>query len=74
MTTLRKNCAITGVHPTSFTPTSVQLKSEINGAFPCKRQKRHLEFSTLYYEREGRELESLGRGHTHYSRLVDFLR
>ena len=70
MTRLRKNCAITGVHhPTS----SVQLKSEINGAFPCKRQKRHLEFSTLYYEREGREPESPWRGHTHYSRLVDFL-
>src|ERR1700690_3851202 len=28
-----------------FSPTSVQFKSEINDAFPCKRhQKRHLEF------------------------------
>jgi len=35
------------VHPSHFSPTSVQLKSEINGAFPCKRhQKQHLEFCT----------------------------
>jgi hypothetical protein len=47
MTRLRKNCAILGVHPNRFSPTSVQLKSEINGAFPCKRhQQRHLEFCT----------------------------
>ncbi len=32
-----------------FSPTSLQFKSEINGAFPCKRhQKRHLEFCTAY--------------------------
>jgi len=32
-----------------FSPTSVQFKSEINGAFLCKRhQKRHLEFCTAY--------------------------
>ncbi|SRR5260370_22663375 len=32
-----------------FSPTSVQLRSEINGAFPCKRhQKQHLEFCTAY--------------------------
>jgi len=34
-----------GVHP----PTSVQFKSEISGAFRCKRhQQRHLEFCTAY--------------------------
>ncbi|SRR6266513_6211023 len=34
-------------HPSHFSPPSVQLKSEINGAFPCKRhQKQHLEFCT----------------------------
>src|SRR5580700_9505622 len=33
---------------THFSPTSVQLKSEINGAFPCKRhQMQHLEFCTI---------------------------
>ncbi len=42
-------CAILGVHPSHFSPTSVQLKNEINGAFPCKRhQKQHLEFCTAY--------------------------
>ena len=36
-------------HPTHFSPTSVQVKSEINGAFPCKRhQKQHLEFCATY--------------------------
>jgi hypothetical protein len=31
-----------------FSPSSVQLKSEINGAFLCKRhQQRHLEFCTV---------------------------
>ena len=40
-------CATQGVHPTTFSPTSVQFKSEINGAFPCKRhQEQHLEFLT----------------------------
>src|SRR6266850_5554312 len=40
-------CAIQGVHPKHFSPTSDQLKSEINGAFLCKRhQKQHLEFCT----------------------------
>ncbi len=48
-------CAIQGVHPTHFSPTSVQLKSEINGAFPCKRhQKQHLEFCTTLL-RSGRK-------------------
>jgi hypothetical protein len=47
MTRLRKNCATVGVHPSHFSPTSVQLKSEISGAFPCKRhQQRHLESCT----------------------------
>src|SRR6266576_5381037 len=32
------------IHPSHFSPTSVQLKGEINGAFPCRRhQKQHLE-------------------------------
>jgi hypothetical protein len=32
-----------------FSPTSVQFKSEINGAFLCKRhQKQHLEFLTAF--------------------------
>jgi hypothetical protein len=36
-------------HPNDFSPTSVQLKSEINGAFLCKRhQKQHLEFLTAF--------------------------
>jgi hypothetical protein len=47
MTRLRKNCATLRVHPTHFSPTSVQLKSEINGAFPCKRHQQHLEFCTI---------------------------
>jgi hypothetical protein len=35
--------------PTHFSPSSVQFKGEINGAFPCKRhQKQHLEFCTAY--------------------------
>jgi hypothetical protein len=38
-----------GVHPKVFSPSSVQFKSEINGACLCKRhQKRHLEFCTAY--------------------------
>src|SRR6266481_4810146 len=38
-----------GVHPKHFSPSSVQLKSEINGACLCKQhQKRHLEFCTAY--------------------------
>jgi hypothetical protein len=42
---LTKDGAILGVHPNSFSPTSVQFKSEINGALPRKRhQQRHLEF------------------------------
>src|SRR6266404_981084 len=46
---VQKNCAISGVHPTSFSPTSVQFKGEINDALPRKRhQKRHLEFCTAY--------------------------
>jgi len=40
MARLRKNCAILGVHPSPFRPTSVQLKSEINGAFHCKRHQQ----------------------------------
>jgi hypothetical protein len=36
-------------HPNRFGPTSVQFKSEINGASLCKRhQKRHLEFCVAY--------------------------
>src|SRR6266550_6622666 len=43
------NLAIQGVHPKSFSPTSVQFKGEINDALPRKRhQKRHLEFCTAY--------------------------
>src|SRR6266566_1502388 len=42
-------CAIQGVHPKSFSPTSVQFKGKINDALPRKRhQKRHLEFCTAY--------------------------
>jgi hypothetical protein len=38
-----------GVHPSHFSPTSVQFKGEINGAFLCKRhQKQHLEFLTAF--------------------------
>jgi hypothetical protein len=38
---------VPGFTSTNFSPTSVQLKSEINGAFPRKRhQKQHLEFCT----------------------------
>ncbi len=41
------NGASTTLLPNRFSPTSVQLKSEINGAFLCKRhQKQHLEFCT----------------------------
>jgi hypothetical protein len=37
------------VHPTDFSPTSVQFKSEINGGFLCKRhQKQDLEFLTAF--------------------------
>jgi hypothetical protein len=44
-----RNCAIQGVHPKNFSPTSVQFKSEINGTFLCKRhQKQHLEFLTAF--------------------------
>jgi hypothetical protein len=43
-------CANQGVHPTSFSPTSVQLKSEINGECSCKRhQRQHLEFFTTFF-------------------------
>ena len=43
-------CAIQGVHPSDFSPTSVQLKSEINGECSCKRhQRQHLEFSTTLF-------------------------
>src|SRR6266853_4005165 len=42
-------CAILGVHPSCFGPTSVQFKGEINDALPRKRhQQRHLEFCALY--------------------------
>ena len=35
--------------PNHFSPSSVQLKSEINGAFLCKRhQQQHLEFCNAY--------------------------
>jgi hypothetical protein len=58
MTRLRKNCASVRVRSKHFSPTSVQLKSEINGAFLCKRQqKQHLEFCTPCHEPEGREFE-----------------
>src|SRR5437899_2145315 len=46
---VQKNCAILGVHPTTFSPSSVQFKGEINDALPRKRhQQRHLEFCTAY--------------------------
>src|SRR6266853_2104592 len=46
---VQKNCASLGVHPSCFSPSSVQFKGEINGALPRKRhQKRHLEFCTAY--------------------------
>jgi len=49
-----RNCATIGVHPSHFSPTSVQFKSEINGAFLCKRhQKQHLEFCTAYLRTRG---------------------
>src|SRR5258708_26817096 len=38
-------CAIQGVQPKRFSPTSVHFKGEINDALPRKRhQERHLEF------------------------------
>lgn len=38
----------------SFSPGSVQFKSEINDAFPCKRhQKRHLEFCIAHLRSRG---------------------
>src|SRR5216684_8889738 len=46
---VQKNCAILGVHPINFSPSSVQFKGEINDALPRKRhQKRHLEFCIAY--------------------------
>jgi hypothetical protein len=46
-------------HSHHFSPTSLQLKSEINGAFPCKRhQKQHIGFCTIFLRTEGREVES----------------
>jgi hypothetical protein len=46
---LTKDGAIQGVHHKDFSPSSVQLKREINGAFLCKRhQQRHLELCTVY--------------------------
>jgi hypothetical protein len=45
----RKDCAIQGVHPNCFSPTSVHFKGEINDALPRKRhQMRHLEFCAVY--------------------------
>jgi hypothetical protein len=45
-----------------FSPTSVQLKSEINGAFLCKRhQMQHLEFCTTLLGRGS----SLRARHSH---------
>ena len=42
-------CAPLPAGHTYFSPTSVQFKSEINGAFLCKRhQKQHLEFLTAF--------------------------
>ena len=39
--------SVTWTFASRFGPTSVQLKSEINGAFLCKRhQQQHLEFCT----------------------------
>src|SRR6267143_4055373 len=44
----KKLCQLRG-SPHVFSPSSVQLKSEINGALPRKRhQTRHLEFCTAY--------------------------
>jgi hypothetical protein len=46
---LHSNGESTTLLPQPFSPSSVQLKSEINGAFLCKRhQQRHLEFCTVY--------------------------
>jgi hypothetical protein len=40
-------CPLSLMH---FSPTSVQFKSQINGAGPCKRhQSQHLEFSTTFF-------------------------
>jgi hypothetical protein len=40
---------IIGVHVTHFSPSSVQFKSEINGALLCKRhQQQHLDFLTAF--------------------------
>jgi len=60
------------VHPSRFSPTSVQLNSEINGAFLCKRhQQRHLEFCTIL-QSEGKAVlrvrtraKSRENGHAH---------
>src|SRR5271169_3845055 len=42
-------CAIQGVHPSHFSPTSVQFKGDIDDAFLCKRhQKQRLEFLTAF--------------------------
>jgi hypothetical protein len=41
-------------YPNHFSPSSVQLKSETNGVFLCKRhQQRHLEFCTVYLRTRG---------------------
>jgi hypothetical protein len=67
-----RNCAILGVPPVShFSPTSVQLKSEINGAFLCKRrQKQHLEFCTAYLRTGGHRFESCRARHLIESKRV----
>jgi hypothetical protein len=52
-TTLRSN-----IHTISVQLRS-NFKSEINGAFPCKRhQKQHIGFCTIFLRTEGREVES----------------
>src|SRR2546429_5421475 len=64
-------CAILGVHPKGFRPTSVQFKGRINSDKARKRhQTRHLEFYTLRLLTEGLQRpRSIGVGATRHSCL-----
>src|SRR5437667_2767143 len=54
---VQKNCAILGVHPKGFRPTSVQFKGRINSDKARKRhQTRHLEFYTPQLLTEGLQI------------------
>jgi hypothetical protein len=57
---VQKNCAILGVHPKGFRPTSVQFKGRINSDKARKRhQTRHLEFYTPQLSTEGLQVRIL---------------